>query len=197
MATKQDTADDRQNAQRQENTQIARKSPGWMFRNEPGILGSRGSFFTNPYQLMRRMTEEMDRTFGFGGSGEVGPWSPATEVVERDGKYIVRSELAGLKPEEVKVEVTDGELIIQGERKSEHEETQGRYRRSEHRYGQFYRSIALPEGVDPAQVHARFENGMLEVTIPAPPQQQSQRRQIPIEGTSGGRNPNPSPEPHG
>jgi HSP20 family protein len=133
------------------------------------------------------MSEEMDRAFGdfgFGrGQGESGIWSPAIEVNERDGNYTIHAELPGLKPEDVKVEVTDDALVIQGERKSTQEEKQGGVRRTEIHYGQFYRSIPLPEGVNPEQVRAKFENGILEVTTPVP-QQKSNARQIPIEGAT-------------
>jgi HSP20 family protein len=52
--------------------------------------------------------------------------------------------------------------------------------RSERRYGQFYRSIPLPEGADTEQAKAQFNNGVLEVTVPAP-EQKSSRREIPIQ----------------
>jgi len=134
------------------------------------------------------MSEEIDRMFGDlgsnrGSSSGVSQWSPAIEVAERDGNYVVHAELPGLKPEEVNVEVADDALIIQGERRSQHEENQGGLHRSERRYGRFYRSIPLPEGVNPEQVRANFQNGVLEVTVPTT-QQPSNRRQIPIQSGS-------------
>ena len=113
------------------------------------------------------------------------------EVIERDGKYIVSAELPGMKPEDVKVEFADGALTLQGERKSETEENRGGVRRSERRYGQFYRSVALPEGVKPEDVRAKFDNGVLEVTVPLPPQQQKHRREIPIERPAAPAGENP------
>jgi len=163
------------------------ESGGLARRRDPFGLSSREFFSANPFSLMRRMTEEMDRMFdefGFGGGraqGGSGTWMPAVEVSERNGNYVVCAELPGLKPDEVKVEVTEDALILEGERKFEHEEDQGGVRRSERRYGHFYRAIPLPEGVNPEQIRARFENGVLEVTVPQP-QQQSNRRQIPVEG---------------
>ncbi len=133
------------------------------------------------------MSEEMDNFFNQargGGRREGAVWSPAIEVAERDGKYLIHAELPGLKPEEVKVELRDNALVIEGERRSEHEENRGGIHRSERRYGQFYREIPLPEGVNPDQVNARFENGMLEITAPVP-QARSNSRQIPIQGASG------------
>jgi HSP20 family protein len=144
-------------------------------------------FSSNPFSLMRRMSEEMDRVFQeFGlerdGESKVG-WSPAIEVVQKDGKLNVRAELPGLSSDDVKIETTKDALTIQGERKVEHEENKDGARRSERQYGFFYRSIPLPEGADVEHANAKFQNGMLEISIPVPEQKES-RRSIPIEGQS-------------
>ena len=139
-------------------------------------------FNANPFSLMRRFTDEMDRMFeGFGGSrgNELRQWSPAVEVRERDGKLEVCADLPGIKENDVKVEVTDEGLVIQGERKSEHEENREGLYRSERTYGQFYRLIPLPETANIDQARAEFRNGELRITIPVSEQQQK-RRQIPI-----------------
>jgi len=137
------------------------------------------------------MSEEMDRMFADSGRGQSGAgggmWSPAIEVSQRGGDFVVHAELPGLKPEEVKVELTDDAIVIQGERRSQNEENQGGVHRSERRYGQFYRNIPLPEGVNAEQVRAKFENGVLEVTAPLPPERNN-RRQIPVQSGSGGEN---------
>ena len=142
----------------------------------------------SPFSLMRRMSEEMDRTFGrffgqAGGGGGISTWYPAVEVTENNGQLQVHADLPGLKPDDVKVEVTNDALVIQGERKQEHEETRGGVYRSERRYGQFYREIPLPEGAKPEEAKASFNNGVLEVTLPVP-ESASNRRQIPIQSGS-------------
>src|SRR5581483_3100577 len=177
-------------AQNQQTSTPARSSSGSVMRRsfDPFSVNPWEFFTGNPFSLMRRMSEEMDNFFNQArggsrrGSGTV--WSPAIEVAERDGKYVVHAELPGLKPEEVKVELRDNALVIEGERRSEHEENRGGIHRSERHYGQFYREIPLPEGVNPDQVNARFENGILEVTAPIP-QARSNTRQIPIQSTGG------------
>ncbi|MBZ5596533.1 MAG: Hsp20/alpha crystallin family protein [Acidobacteriia bacterium] len=150
----------------------------------PFSLNPAEFFSASPFSLMRRFTEEMDRMFeGFGGwrgGTKVTQWSPAIEVNERDGKLEVLAELPGLKESDVKVEVTGEGLVIQGERKREHEEKREGYYRSERSYGQFYRLIPLPEGANVDQAHAEFHNGELRVSIPVPEQK---TRQIPISTT--------------
>jgi HSP20 family protein len=106
-------------------------------------------------------------------------WSPAIEVREEDGKLRVHAELAGLKPEDVKVEALEHALVIQGERKYEHEEKQEGVVRSERRYGRFYREIPLPEGASADEAKAQFKDGVLEIELPVP-ERKSRRREIPI-----------------
>jgi HSP20 family protein len=68
----------------------------------------------------------------------------------------------------VKVEVTDDVLTLSGERKEEKEEKREGFYRSERNYGSFYRQIPLPEGAMTENAAATFQNGVLDITIPAP-----------------------------
>jgi HSP20 family protein len=114
------------------------------------------------------------------GNRELGSWAPLVEVRERDGNLVVNAELPGLDKEDVKVEVTNEGLVIQGERKREREEERGGIHRSERSYGAFYRLIPLPEGANIEQAKAKFNNGVLQVQVPIP-KSQEKTRQIPIE----------------
>jgi HSP20 family protein len=141
----------------------------------------------NPFMLMRRMTEDIERTLGSSGQNAGADsraiWAPAMEVLEREGALIVRAELPGLKPEEVKVEVRDGALLIEGERKQEIEKDEAGFHRTERRYGRFSRIIALPDTADAEKAEARFENGVLEVTVPV---SRPSHKQIPIRSGAAG-----------
>jgi len=168
-----------------------RESQGLARRRDQSLWSNPAEFFTgNPFTVMRRLSEEMDRAFsgswsGFGG-GRTGVWSPAIDVTERDGKLQVHADLPGVNQDDVKVEVTGDSITIQGERKQEHEEKGKGFYRSERSYGRFFRSIPLPEGAKTDEARAQFQNGVLEVSVPVP-QQQENRRQIPIESGSATR----------
>ena len=148
-------------------------------------------FSMSPFTLMRRFTEDMDRMFtGIGGFGgrEAGLWAPPVEVRERDGNLVISAELPGLNKEDVKVEVNENALVIQGERKREWEEERGGVHRSERAYGSFYREIPLPEGAKSDQAKAQFNNGVLEVTVPIP-ESKRKARQVTIESSEPERKP--------
>jgi len=123
----------------------------------------------NPFGLMKRFTEEMDRTFAnFAPTLEVDLWAPPLEVTQKEGKFVVTVELPGIVKEEVKVEVIDEALVIEGERKLVKEKKEDGFFRSERSYGKFYRSIPLPKGAKADEIKAELVNGILEVTIPVP-----------------------------
>ncbi|MEW6128856.1 MAG: Hsp20/alpha crystallin family protein [Acidobacteriota bacterium] len=152
----------------------------------------------NPFAMMNRFAEEMERMFDDFGIGRSLPtmrfgrgwgelessqmvgWSPQIEVFEREGQFIVRADLPGLKKDDVKVDITDDALTIQGERKQEHEEEGEGWYRSERGYGSFFRSIPLPEGINADEAKASFRDGVLEISMPAPQQPQQRRRQIEV-----------------
>lgn len=146
----------------------------------------------SPWSLMRRFSDEMDRWFaGSREAGESAMWSPSIDVREQDNNIMVSADLPGLTKDDVKVQVTDEGLCIQGERKREHEERHEGYYRSERSYGTFNRIIPLPEGANIDQAKAQFKDGVLEVTVPIP-EGARKHREIPIEAagsktrTSGG-----------
>jgi HSP20 family protein len=157
----------------------------------------------SPMAMIRRAQEDLDNVFRVFGLPRLGPtfaptreleellarapaltqaaqWSPQIEVVERDDTLLVRADLPGVKREDVEVNVENDVLTIRGQRRHEHRETEGGYRRSERSYGTFYRQIPLPQGVDAGQIEASYEDGVLEVTVPSPRDTQRGRRRIEI-----------------
>ena len=112
-------------------------------------------------------------------------WSPAMDLVDEKGEYVLRADLPGLKKEDVKVDVEDGVLTVSGERKSEHEEKERGYQRFERRFGGFRRSLTLPDGVDTKSISATVSEGVLEVRIPKPEERKPQRVDIEVSESSG------------
>lgn len=159
----------------------------------PSLFAGRG----NPFDVFRRLDDDMERLFQqFWGSGRSlmrgrggdaqSMWMPQVEVCERQGKMHVFADLPGMNKEDVKLSIEGDQLVLQGERRSSHEEGQqgSGFYHSERSYGNFYRSIPLPEGVDPQTVDASFRDGVLDVCFDAPRTTQQQARQIEIrEGT--------------
>ncbi len=159
---------------------LSRKQPYSLFSHSPEDF-----FRMNPFQLMRQFSDEMDRMWsGYGGEkrGNESSWRPVVDVRENEGQLQVHADLPGVNEKDVKVSVENDTLIIQGERKHEEETNKEGWHRSERSYGSFYRAIPLPEGAEVDKANARFQNGVLEISMPVPKAQQ-QVRQIPISTT--------------
>jgi len=144
----------------------------------------------SPFSFMRRFSEEMDRLFedfGFGrgwmspsmggmspsGFRELGraAWTPQVEVFRRGDELVIRCDLPGLRKEDVRVDVQNDQLVIQGQRSWGNEEDREGMMRSERRYGSFYRVLPLPEGVRAEDTRASYKDGVLEISVPAPQEQ--------------------------
>lgn len=97
----------------------------------------------------------------------------------------MRVALQGVDPKDVEVTVSDGDLTIRGERKATTEERDGARYVRELAYGSFERMLALPEGIDPDKVQAKFANGMLELTMPAPVTVVPKKVEIQVEDGAG------------
>jgi len=111
-------------------------------------------------------------------------WMPSVEVFQRGNDFIVRADLPGLRKEDVSVDVTDDTITIAGERRRQEDEEHGGVFRSERAYGSFRRVIPLPNGAMTDQAKAGFRDGVLEITMPAPPEHVTRGRRLAItEGT--------------
>jgi HSP20 family protein len=147
----------------------------------------------DPFTVLRQMRTDFDRMFDDpfrtwlrwplrqAGAPDVATWSPTIDVFEKDNRLVTKVDLPGMKKEDVKVEVTDSQLTISGERKREVEETKDNVYRCEREYGSFYRAVPLPEGVKVEDVTATFSNGVLEVSMPLPAKPVSKARPVEIQ----------------
>lgn len=152
-----------------------------------------------PARELSSLQTEMNRLFGSffePASGASGPrrWLPAMDLVEQDDAFVLHADLPGMADEDVHVEVDGDVLTISGERKAEHEAKKDGYVRVERSFGSFRRSLTLPDGVDPEQVAAKFERGVLEVRIPKPAERRPRKVAIAV-GESAPTIEGESPEP--
>ncbi len=122
----------------------------------------------DPFSELGELRSRFDRMFDEWLDGRERAWTPAIDVVREDGHLVVRADLPGLKPGEVKIEVEDDILTVSGEHRESKEEKDESYVRRERRYGSFSRSMRLPAGVDPKKIEAKTHEGIVEVTIPLP-----------------------------
>ncbi len=127
-----------------------------------------------PWRPMRELTSlrrEMDRLWEdfFGRRdllAEEASWVPAVDISE-DKEYVnVRAELPGIDPKDVEITLSGDLLTIRGEKKQRQEKKGENFHRIETRWGRFCRSIRIPVPVDPDKIEAKYENGVLNITMP-------------------------------
>ena len=153
-------------------------------------FGRRGGFY-DAHSEVNRLLDEM-----FGGLGRrpgsrgvaqaTAEWAPSVDVLQKDRDLLVRVEMPGVKPEDVHVAVHNRVLTISGERKVDEEEERAGYYVRELRHGSFQRSMILPEGVEEEKIHARYQDGILEVALEGAAAAREPRR-IQIEVPPGGQ----------
>jgi HSP20 family protein len=128
---------------------------------------------------MDRFFHDMLREFWGDASQGGRAWSPAVDIQETADALVLTAELPGLSAEQVDVSVENQVLTLSGERKFERDAKGETLHRVERAYGAFSRSFTLPTSVAVDRVEARFENGLLTVTLPK--QETAKSRKIAIK----------------
>lgn len=93
-------------------------------------------------------------------------WSPSSDISETEKEYVIRAQLPGVKKEDIKVNLQERMISIEGERRQEKEEQGEKYHRVESVYGSFARSFSLPDNVKVDAVRSDYKDGVLTVHIP-------------------------------
>jgi len=122
------------------------------------------------------------RPLAFEGRGDGGVQLPRAkvDVAEKNGAYVVSAELPGVKKEDIHVSIDGNEVTLEAEVKREKEATKDeRVLHTERVYGKVMRSFTLPQEVDEAKAQAKFQDGVLELTLPK--KAAAQRKQISIQ----------------
>ena len=138
-----------------------------------------------PARELSTLRREMDRLFEdfLGERGtffpEAGNWVPAVDVSETDDNILVKAELPGMDTKDIDVSVQGDILVIKGEKKEEKETKEENFHRIERRRGTFARSIKIPVPVDADNIKAKYDKGVLTVTLPK--KEESKAKQIEVK----------------
>jgi len=150
-----------------------------------------------PIESLRR---EIDRLFddfngGFLGSSpqrgarDLDPFrgfdlalvSPAMDIAEKKGSYEISAELPGMDEDNIELNVSDGILTIAGEKTNERKEEEKGYYFQERHYGSFRRSVRVPDDVNVDKIDARFQKGVLKITLPRKPGAAKPKKKIDVK----------------
>ena len=193
QASQQDAAQATRNKEGSEQATVENEKKGGTGqpRQQDAIARRDAYLFMSPFALLQRLLT--DNIAGIldqpgarlgrpkarsSGTGDSMTWVPKIDVVQRGNEVVIRADLPGVSPDQVTIDVTDEAIILAGQRKDEHVENAGGVYRYERTYGAFYREIPLPEGAILDRAKAAFKDGVLEITVPAPPEQVSRGRRL-------------------
>jgi HSP20 family protein len=140
---------------------------------------------------------ELDRPFAEFFRTLAGPWPfrplmaltpgnhfiPAADVYARNGDVVVRMDLPGVDPKDIKVKFEEGELTVTGERKADKEIKEDGYYRKETAFGIFERHMSLPKGIKESEIKAEYDHGVLEISVPKAPKVEGlpKAKEIPVK----------------
>lgn len=141
----------------------------------------------DPFQELMGLQERMNQLFRGNFSGynnediASGAWAPAVDIYETPETIQMTFEIPGVNQQDIKVNLENNLLTVTGERRLEHEDRREGYHRVERSYGAFSRSFTLPSTIDPNQVNATFEQGLLRLTLPKRPETQPRAIEIKVK----------------
>lgn len=120
-----------------------------------------------------------DEIWRRGRGSDLGSWYPAVDLSESETAFNMMVELPGMTKDDVKITLNDNMVTLRGEKKASSESKKENWHQVERTYGAFERSFQLSTPVDKTKVNAKFENGVLTVTLPK--SEESRPREISID----------------
>lgn len=161
------------------------------------------SLVPDPWRPLERLRQQVDHLFEDFNPGlalrplrrglfDVEPfWSrdfighslPAVDITEKDESFEITAELPGMDQENIDLKLSNGNLIIKGEKKEDKEEKRKGYHLSERHYGSFERVFNLPKGVDADKIEASFSKGVLSITLPKKPEALTADKKVQIKSS--------------
>jgi HSP20 family protein len=122
-------------------------------------------------EVERLFDEMIHRPWGF--AREIRGWNPSIDLYETSDNFILEADLPGVKAEDVKVEVQNGNLLLEGQRTIEKNQSDGHFHTMERSSGYFVRRMRLPASVDKNAIKAEFKDGVLRVILPKAKQKEA------------------------
>jgi HSP20 family protein len=136
----------------------------------------------SPWTGFRELESQLDRIFHGNATpvrNTAGVWAPAVDIYETAEAYVLHADLPGMTKEDIEVQVLEDQVAIRGNRKRVQPTEEKGFHRLERAEGRFERSFRIKGGIDASRVEARFENGVLTVTLPKP--EEAKPRQVEIK----------------
>ncbi|MCC0024700.1 MAG: Hsp20/alpha crystallin family protein [Hyphomicrobiaceae bacterium] len=158
-------------------------------RNETKTTEKLPTHTHNPFMDLQKRMDDLFTDFSIGYSwpeifsGSRADVVPKMDVRNVEDKVIVTAELPGVVEKDIDINVDHDMLTISGEKHSETESKEDEWMRSERSYGSFSRTVRLPFTINPDEVTARFQHGVLTVEVKHPPEKLRTSKKIPIAGT--------------
>lgn len=141
---------------------------------------------TTMRNLMDRFFEQGRGRLSFRNGEDLGPSSLALDVIETGDNFVVKAAVPGIDPANVDISVEDDVLSIKGEFEQNEETNEDNYLRRELRFGSFARTLRLPPTVDAEHAQAKFEHGVLTLTLPKKPEARARSIKITTNGVIDG-----------
>jgi len=124
--------------------------------------------FSAVQDRMNRMQRFLRESYSPEGSEEAlttAGFTPPVDIYEDEHNITLKMEVPGIDENDIDVRIENNTLTVHGERKIEKEEKEENFRRVERQYGSFTRSFTLPNSVDPGQVSAHYDKGVLKINL--------------------------------
>jgi len=141
----------------------------------------------DPWSLVDRLQGDLGRLAGQRAryvddetAGATTDWVPAVDIKEEDARFLIEADVPGVKPDDIEITMEDGILTLRGRREAESRTEREGYRRVERVTGRFFRRFTLPDTADAEAIEAKFNNGVLEVSIPKLPKVQPRRINVQV-----------------
>jgi len=141
-----------------------------------------------PFSDFDRMRREMDKVWDTFLEGDVwkeskedSVWLPSVDVSETKNDLVVKAELPGMDPKDIDITLSDGHLMIKGQKRHEKEEKDEDYHSVERSYGSFVRAVHLPKEVKHDKISASYKNGVLKIVLPKSEEAKTKEVKIKVE----------------